>query len=49
MAYMIYQTSKHQNFKILLSDECRDAILDLFLQLLEVYPIPKLAEIKVCM
>ena len=49
MAYMIYHTSKHQNFEVLLNDECDDATLDLFLQLLEVYPIPKLAEVKVRM
>ena len=48
IAYMIYQISKSSNLELLFNDSCDDATLDLFLKLLATYPIPKLAEIKVC-
>ena len=41
---MICQMSKGRNLDILLSDSCDDAV---FLKLFNVYPIPKLSEIKV--
>jgi len=44
---MICQMSKGRNLDILFSDSCDDATLDLLLKLLDVYPIPKLSEIKV--
>ena len=44
---MICQMSKGHNLDMLLSDSCDDATLDLFLKLLNAYPIPKLSEIKV--
>ena len=44
IAYMLYHISKSHNLDVLLKDL---ALLDLFLKLLEVYTIPKLAEIKV--
>ena len=47
IAYMIYQISKSQGLDILFSDNCDNATLDLFLKLLNVYPIPPLAEVKV--
>ena len=47
IAYMIYQMSKGHNLDMIFSDYCDDAALDLFLKLLDVYPIPKLSEIKV--
>ena len=49
IAYMIYQISKTQGFELLFGTYCDRATLDLFLKLLDVYPIPKLSEIKVCM
>ena len=39
--------SKGHNLDMIFSDYCDDAALDLFLKLLDVYPIPKLSEIKV--
>ena len=47
IAYMICQISRGRNLDMLLSDNCDDATLDLFLKLLNVCPIPKLSEIKV--
>ena len=47
IAYMICQMSKSHNLDMLFSDSCDNAALDLFLKLLDVYPIPKLSEIKV--
>ena len=44
---MICQLSKGHNLEMLFSDCCNDAALDLFLKLLDAYPIPKLSEIKV--
>ena len=44
---MIYQMSKSHNLNMLFSDTCDDAALDLFLKLLDAYPIPKLSELKV--
>ena len=44
---MICQISRGRNLDMLLSDHCDDSILDLFLKLLDIYPIPKLSEIKV--
>ena len=44
---MICQMSKSHNLDMLFSDTCDDAALDLFLKLLDAYPIPKLSEIKV--
>jgi len=39
--------SKSRNLDMLFSVYCDNATLDLFLRLLNAYPIPKLAEIKV--
>lgn len=39
--------SKSHNLDMLFSVSCNDATLDLFLKLLDAYPIPKLSEIKV--
>ena len=47
IAYMIYQISRSHNLDMLLDDSCDKVTLDLFLELLDVYPIPKLSEIKV--
>ena len=47
VAYMIYQMSKSHGLELLFGTHCDDATLDLFLKLLDVYPIPKLSEIKV--
>ena len=44
---MICQMSKSHNLNMLFSDACDNAALDLFLKLLDAYPIPKLSEIKV--
>ena len=41
---MIYQISKNCSLDVLLRDDCENAM---FLKLLDVYSIPKLAEIKV--
>ena len=45
IAYMIYQISKGHNLKLLFSGHLDT--LDLFLSLLDVYPVPKLPEVKV--
>ena len=47
IAYMICQMSKNHNLDMIFSDSCDNAALDLFLKLLDAYPIPKLSEIKV--
>ena len=47
IAYMIFQMSKDHNLDILFSDSCDNATLDLYLKLLDAYPIPKLSEVKV--
>lgn len=47
MAKMIFQMSKGHNLDILFSDSCDNATLDLYLKLLDAYPIPKLSEVKV--
>ena len=44
---MIYEISKSHGLELLFSSHCDDATLDLFLKLLDVYPVPKLSEIKV--
>ena len=44
VAYMLYQISINHCSDVLLNDQ---AVLDLFLRLLEAYAIPKLIEIKV--
>ena len=44
---MIYEISKSRGLELLFSSHCDDATLDLFLKLLDVYPVPKLSEIKV--
>jgi len=45
IAFMIYQIIKGHNLKLLFSSH--PDILDLFLTILEVYPVPKLPEVKV--
>ena len=47
IAYMIFQISKSHNLDILFKNKCDKATLKLFLKLLDAFPIPKLAEIKV--
>lgn len=47
IAYMICQISKSHCLDILFSDNCDNTTLDLFLELLDAYPIPKLVEVKV--
>ena len=47
IAYMIYRISKSHCLELLLSSHCDDATLDLFLRLLDIYPLPRLTEIKV--
>ena len=47
IAYMLYQISKSRSLNILFSDDCDNATLNLFLKLLDAFPIPKLAEVKV--
>ena len=47
IAYMVYQISKSHGLELLFGTYCDDATLDLFLKLLEIYPVPKLSEIKV--
>ena len=47
VAYMIFQMSKAHNLDMLFSDRCDESTLDLFLMLLDAYPVPKLSEIKV--
>ena len=47
IACMIYEISKSHSLELLFSSHCDDATLDLFLKLLDVYPVPKLSEIKV--
>ena len=44
---MIYEISRSRGLELLFSSHCDDATLDLFLKLLDVYPVPKLSEIKV--
>jgi len=44
---MIYQISKSHNLRLLFSDHCDDATLDLFLKLLKAHPVPELPKIKV--
>ena len=47
IAYMLYQISKSHSLNILFSSSCDNATISLFLKLLDVFPIPKLAEVKV--
>ena len=47
VAYMICQLSKYHNLDMLLDDSCDEVTLNLFLKMLEAYPIPKLCEVKV--
>ena len=47
IAYMLYQISKSHSLDILFSDNCDNATLNLFLKLLDAFPIPKLVEVKV--
>ena len=44
---MIYEISKSRGLELLFSRYCDDATLCLFQKLLDVYPVPKLSEIKV--
>ena len=48
VAYMVYRISKSHGLELLFGTYCDSATQDLFLKLLDAYPIPKLSEIKVC-
>ena len=47
IVYMIYQINKNCSLDILLRDNWKNCMFNLFLKLLDAYSIPKLAEIKV--